>query len=212
MIHILLLDDHAVVRTGYRRLIDAEADMRVVAEAATADEACAALRRQPVNVAVVDLSLQLGSGMEAISRLLARQPDLGILVFTMHQHAGYARQAFRAGAQGYLTKHADPDDMLAALRKVAQGRRVLSPDMAELLANDSLEADAAISRLTPREFDILRLAVAGEPPARIAEQLHLSAKTVLNYLSAIRQKLEVHNDIGLMQLALRHGLVAAPGA
>jgi DNA-binding NarL/FixJ family response regulator len=102
--------------------------------------------------------------------------------------------------------------MLAALRKVAQGRRVLSPDMAELLANDSLEADAAISRLTPREFDILRLAVAGEPPARIAEQLHLSAKTVLNYLSAIRQKLEVHNDIGLMQLALRHGLVAAPGA
>lgn len=84
--------------------------------------------------------------------------------------------------------------------------------MAELLANDSLEADAAISRLTPREFDILRLAVAGEPPARIAEQLHLSAKTVLNYLSAIRQKLEVHNDIGLMQLALRHGLVAAPGA
>ena len=74
-----------------------------------------------MNVAVVDLSLQLGSGMEAISRLLARQPDLAILVFTMHQHAGYARQAFRAGAQGYLTKHADPDDMLAALRKVAQG-------------------------------------------------------------------------------------------
>ena len=207
MIDILLLVGHAGVRTGCRRLIDAEADMRVVAEAACADDACTALRLDRVDVAVVDLSLQQGSGMEAISRLLARQTDLGILVFTMHQHAGYARQAFRAGAQGYLTKHADPTDMLAAVRKVAQGKRLLSPDMAELLANDSLEADSSISRLTPREFDILRLAVAGDPPARIADQLHLSTKTVLNYLSTIRQKLEVHNDIGLMQLAIRHGLV-----
>ena len=175
MIHILLLDDHAVVRTGYRRLIDAEADMRVVAEAATADETCAALRRQPVNVAVVDLSLQLGSGMEAISRLLARQPDLAILVFTMHQHAGYARQAFRAGAQALSDQTRRPDDMLAALRKVAQGAGVVAGH-GRAAGQRQPGSRRRHQRLTPREFDILRLAVAGEPPARIAEQLHLSAR------------------------------------
>lgn len=210
MIRILLLDDHAVVRTGYRRLLDAEAGFAVVAEAATADEACAAVARGGVDVAVADLSLRGSSGLEAIRRMLARAPALRVLVLSMHDHAGYVTQAMRAGALGYLTKSSEPTELFDAIHAVAAGRRTFSADILEVLARSSLDGDQALARLTPREFEVLRLAASGDSSADIANSMHLSQKTVHNHLSAIRSKLDADNDFKLIHEAVRLGLIAFP--
>lgn len=207
MIRILLLDDHAVVRNGYRRLIDAEDGMRVVAESATADEAYACLLQGGIDVAVVDLSLRGSSGIEAVRRMLAREPGLRVLIISMHDNPVFATQAIRVGALGYLTKGSEPGEMLDAIRTVAAGRRVLSSDIAHALAAASLDGDRIMARLTPRELEVLRMAATGEPATGIATRMHLSPKTILNHLSAIRQKLDADNDFKLLRLAARHGLV-----
>ncbi|ATE62842.1 DNA-binding response regulator [Thauera sinica] len=206
----MLLDDHAVVRTGYRRLLDAECGFEVVAEAATADEACACVARGGIDVAVADLSLRGCSGIEAIRRMLARAPALRVLVLSMHDHAGYVTQAMRAGALGYLTKSSEPTELFDAIRAVAAGRRIFSADILEVLARSSLDGEQALARLTPREFEVLRLAVSGDSSADIANSMHLSPKTVHNHLSAIRSKLDADNDFKLIREAVRLGLIAFP--
>lgn len=211
MVNVLLLDDHAVVRTGYRRLIDAEPDLHVVAEASTADEAYAQLQQGGIDVAVVDLSLKGASGVEAIRRFLARDPQLRVMVLSMHDSPGYVTQAMRAGAMGYLTKSSEPGDMLDGIRAVARGRRVLAPEIAQTLADAALDGNALLNRLTPREFEVLRMAATGEATQQIAVQMHLSPKTVLNHLSMVRQKLEADSDFKLLRLAVRYGLVDLAG-
>lgn len=207
MIRIILVDDHAVVRTGYRRLLDAEPGLQVVGEAASADEANALIMRVAVDVAVVDLSLRGSSGIEAIRRMLARQPGLKVLVLSMHEGAGHITQALRSGALGYLTKYSEPDDVIDGIRRVATGKRVFSPEIAQVLAEEALDGDGALAHLTPREFEVLRLLAHGESANCIASSMHLSPKTVLNYLTLIRQKLNADNDFKLLHLAARHGLV-----
>lgn len=209
-IRVMLVDDHAVVRAGYRRLVDAEPDMNMVAAVASGDEACAALRDIEVDVVVMDLSLRDGSGLEAIRRLLERKPDLKVLVFSMHQSAGYATQALRNGAIGYITKNSEPLEMIDAIRKTFQGQRIFSPEIAHALACQAVEGAGALECLTPREFEILRLVAGGAAPAGVGDQLHLSPKTVLNHLSSIRRKLEVNSELELLLLAARHGLVNLP--
>ena len=211
MVNVLLLDDHAVVRTGYRRLIDAEPDLQVVAEASTADEAYAHLQHGGVDVAVVDLSLRGASGVEAIRRFLSRDPQLRVMVLSMHDSPGFVTQAIRAGALGYLTKCSEPGDMLDGIRTVARGRRVLAPEIAQTLADAALDGNALLNRLTPREFEVLRMAATGEATQQIAVQMHLSPKTVLNHLSMVRQKLDADSDFKLLRLAVRHGLVDLAG-
>ena len=211
MVNVLLLDDHAVMRTGYRRLIDAEPDLRVVAEASTTDEAYALLQQGGIDVAVVDLSLKGASGVEAIRRFLARDPLLRVMVLSMHDSPGFVTQAMRAGALGYLTKSSEPADMLDGIRAVARGRRVLAPEIAQTLADAALDGNALLNRLTPREFEVLRMAATGEATQQIASQMHLSPKTVLNHLSMVRQKLEADSDFKLLRLAVRHGLVDLTG-
>lgn len=207
MLNVLLLDDHAVVRTGYRRLIDAEPDMQVVAEAATAAEAYALLQQQHIDLAVVDISLRGTSGIDAIRRIVTRDISAKVLVLSMHDNPGIVTQAMRAGALGYLTKSSEPGDLLDAIRTVARGRRVLSPDVAQVLAEASLDQEQMLNRLTPREFEVLRMVASGEETRQIASCMHLSPKTVLNHLSMVRQKLETDSDFKLLRLAVRHGLV-----
>ena len=207
MLNVLLLDDHAVVRTGYRRLIDAEPDMQVVAEAATAAEAYALLQQQLIDLAVVDISLRGTSGIDAIRRIITRDISAKVLVLSMHDNPGIVTQAMRAGALGYLTKSSEPGDLLDAIRTVARGRRVLSPDVAQVLAEASLDQEQMLNRLTPREFEVLRMVASGEETRQIASCMHLSPKTVLNHLSMVRQKLETDSDFKLLRLAVRHGLV-----
>lgn len=203
MIRVLLLDDHAVVRHGYRQWIDGEPDMRVVAEAATSAQACEALRSVEVDVAVVDLSLKDDSGLEAMRRLRERSAQLRLLVFSMHDQPLHALQARRAGALGYVTKDSDPQRLLDALRLVAQGREVFEVALPRATPD---AADDPFAQLTPREFEVLRLATAGHDHAAIGRALHLSEKTILNTMSQIRQKLDERNDFRLMRLAAQRGL------
>jgi DNA-binding NarL/FixJ family response regulator len=207
MIRIILIDDHAVVRNGYRRLLDAEPGLQVVGEAASADEANALTLRCPADVALVDLSLRGSSGIEAIRGMLARQPGLKVLVLSMHEGAGHITQALRSGAMGYLTKYCEPGDVINGIRRIAAGKRVFSPEIAQILAEQAVDGDGALSHLTPREFEVLRMLVHGESTSGIASTMHLSPKTVLNYLTLIRQKLDADNDFKLLHLAARHGLV-----
>lgn len=207
MIRIILIDDHAVVRTGYRRLLSAEPDLDVVGEAASANEANALVQQVAADVALVDLSLKGSSGIETIRGLLSRQPDLRILVLSMYDSAGHVAQAVKAGAHGYLTKHCEPEYVIAGIRQVVAGRRVFSPDVAAHAATSAIAGASPLQQLTPREFEILRLLVHGESAQDIACSMHLSPKTVLNYLTLIRQKLETDNDFKLMHLAAKLGVV-----
>lgn len=207
MIRIILVDDHAIVRTGYRRLLDAEPGLQVVGEAASADEANALAKRTLPDVALVDLSLKGSSGIEAIRGMLARHPALRILVLSMHEGAGHITQALRSGAHGYLTKYAEPSDVINGIRRIAGGQRVFSPEIAQILACEAIDGADALSNLTPREFEVLRMLAHGDSAYDIASSMHLSSKTILNYLSLIRQKLNADNDFKLLHLAARHGLV-----
>jgi DNA-binding NarL/FixJ family response regulator len=201
MIRIVLVDDHAVVRSGYRRLLCAEPDFDVVGEAASAPEANALVQQVRPDVAIVDLSLKGSSGLEAIAGMRARQPGLRVLVLSMHDSAGHVAQALKAGAHGYLTKRSEPEELITGIRAVMNGTRVLSSDVAAAVA------PAPLDGLTPREFDMLRLLVHGESVQAIAAQLTISPKTVLNTLTSVRQKLGADNDFRLMHLAARLGIV-----
>ena len=208
LIRVMLLDDHAVVRNGYRQWIDSQPDMAVVAEASTSSQACECIRQTRVDVAVVDLSLKQDSGMEAMRRLRERQPRLKMLVFTMHDHAGFALQALRLGAMGYITKDSDPVALVDAVRQVAVGRRVFAGEVAQAcLAQAGAGGADPFAQLTPREFEVLRLTMTGNEPALIARSLHVSEKTVCNTMSLVRQKLDVRNDFRLMRMAADYGLV-----
>jgi len=207
MIRIILVDDHAVVRNGYRRLLDAEPGLQVVGEAGSADEANSLSLRTEADVALVDLSLRGSSGIEAIRGMLLRQPTLKVLVLSMHDGASHITQALRSGALGYLTKYCEPGDVIDGIRRVASGKRVFSPEIAQVLAEEAIDGEGALAHLTPREFEVLRMLAHGESANRIANSMHVSPKTVLNYLSLIRQKLDADNDFKLLHLAARHGLV-----
>ena len=207
MIRIILVDDHAVVRRGYRRLLSAEPDFDIVGEAANASEANALVQQLQPDVAVVDLTLKGSSGLEAISGMLARHARMRILVLSMHDSAGHLTQALKAGAHGYLTKHSEPEEVIEGIRRVNRGMRVISPDIANVAIDELIGSDAALRQLTPREFEMLRLLVHGESAQEIATSMHLSPKTVLNYFTQIRQKLDVHNDFKLMHLVARLGIV-----
>jgi DNA-binding NarL/FixJ family response regulator len=207
VIRILLVDDHAVVRNGYRRLLDAEPGLLVVGEAARADQANEVMLYSQPDVALVDLSLRGSSGFEAIRGMLARRPNLRILVLSMHEEASHITQALRCGALGYLSKHCEPLDVIDGIRRVATGQRVFSPEIAHILACESAAGEGPLQQLTPREFEVLRMLVRGDSSQAIASAMQLSPKTILNYLSLIRQKLDVDNDFKLLHLAARHGLV-----
>ncbi len=201
-IRLMLVDDHAVVREGYRRLLERRDDLRIVAEAGTAARALDAFRTHEPDVVVLDLSLPDMGGVELIARLRQRRSDVRILAFTMHGDPLFAAQAMKAGALGYVTKSSEPEVLVAAVYAVAARQRTLSPDIAPRLAVALLdEQDDPLRALSPREFEILRMLVAGHSHASIAEALCLSPKTVQNCHYQIKGKLGARNDIELARMA-----------
>jgi len=205
-LRIGLLDDHAVVRAGYRRLIELEPDLAVVAEFENAEQAYAELsgcRAPSLDVLVVDLSLPGQGGLDLLRRLAQRLPALKTLVFTMHDSPVTVSKCLSAGAGGFVTKSSPPKILVDSLRRVARGEVVLSADVATACSDPSPH-----SVLSVREFDILQRLLAGDGVDRIADTLSLSAKTVANYQTEIRRKLGVGNAIELLRYARRHGLAA----
>lgn len=213
MIRLLLVDDHAVVREGYRRLMERRGDLRIEAEAATAQDALTAFRTVQPDVVVLDLGLPDMGGVELVRRLIQRDARARILVFSMHRDPLFASQAMRAGALGYVTKSCPPDVLIDAVYQVASRRRVLSPDIAPELALALLnDSDNPLDILSPREFEVLRMLLDGLTPDEIGQALHISPKTAQNTHYQIKAKLGTRTDIDLVKLALKWGMGDAGAA
>ncbi len=207
-ISVLLVDDHPIVREGYRRLLEESGKVRVTGEAAAVADAYQQFCRSKPDVVVMDLALPGVSGIEGIRRMLAHQADARVLVFSMHEDAIFARRALEAGAAGYLTKASAPRELVEAVEAVASGKRYISHAMAQTLAFASLSMDATAQRhLSAREFEVLELLVQGHTVEEIARQLNLNPKTVANHQSVIKQKLNVETAAQLVHAATRLGLV-----
>ncbi len=205
VLRVVLADDHAVVRTGYRRLLELENDMQVVADFSDSDSTCQWFSGHEADVLVLDLSMPGRGGLETLARVKARRPALKVLIFSMHDNPAMVAQALKAGADGYLTKSSEPDALIDAVRQVARGERALSPDIAGALAGEG--GQAGHLGLSPREFEIFRLLAAGRSVEEIATRLFLSAKTVANYQTGIRQKTGLATTLDMYRHAEAHKLL-----
>lgn len=204
MTRILLVDDHAIVREGYRALLAKQPGLEVVAEAETGAQAYQMFKEFAPELVITDISLPGSSGLALIGRIKQRQADAKMLVFSMHQNPAFAAQAFQAGALGYVSKSSPPEDLLRAIREVLAGRHALSSDIAQALALEKLGSERmALEKLTTREFEILRLLTEGCSHDEIAQNLNISPKTVCNSHYLIKNKLDVSSDIELTRLAIK---------
>ncbi|CAM5794341.1 response regulator [Rhizobacter fulvus] len=214
MIRVLLADDHPVVRTGYRRLLEQAGDVQVVAEASDGDAAYAAFVAAPPDVLVTDLSMPGGGGMELIRRVLLRAAAARVLVFSMHDSPLLVRRALEAGARGFLTKASAPDGLVVAIRALHAGQRYLGPELpaALLQPREPQPETERLATLSAREFEIFKLLAQGHSSAECAQVLRLSPKTVANHQTLIKEKLGVVTSAALAHLALRHRVIDAAGA
>ncbi|WP_435627186.1 response regulator [Candidatus Ferrigenium straubiae] len=213
MIRILIADDHAIVRSGLRQLLFEQGDFIVEGEAANGVEMLRLLREQPFDVALMDMSMPGRSGTELVRLAKAEKPKLAILVLSMHKEEQYAVRALKAGASGYMTKESAPDQLVAAIRKVAGGGVFISPGVAERLALElgCNHNPASHTLLSDREYQIFRMIVAGMPVGGIADELSLSVKTISTHKTRILQKMKMASSAELIHYAIRHQLVEMPG-
>ncbi len=208
MIRVLLVDDHPVVRSGYHHLLEQTGDIRVTAEAGDAESAYAAFLADPPDICISDLSLPGVGGLELMRKLLARDAAARVLIFSMYDSPQMVRRALDGGAAGFVSKHAAPDNLIAAVRSVRRGVRYLSENLAPQLLSQGVGDEAArLASLSQREFEIFRLLAQGRSPADCARILNLSHKTVSNNQTNIKEKLDVTTSAALVHLAQRNGIV-----
>ena len=205
-LRIAIADDHAVVRTGYRRLLELDGRMRVVAEFADGESAYQWLCANEADVLILDLTMPGRGGLATLQRLRQRLPHLRVLVFTMHESAELAEQTLRIGAAGFITKSSAPESLVVAVHDIAAGGRPVSPDVAAALADTTHAPHATLS---PREFEIFLLLARGDSVDAIAATRCLSAKTVANYQTSIRQKTGLGSSLEMYRYAEAHGLIGA---
>jgi two-component system invasion response regulator UvrY len=210
MTRVLIADDHAIFRFGLRRALAAAADLVVVAEAASGEEAMVKVRETRPDVVLLDLSMPGRGGLETAQDLKRCNPRLKVLMLTFHPEDQYAVLCLRLGADGYLTKEAPADVVVQAVRRVAAGGKYVSPLLAERLAGD-LSAGGlrpAHEALSSREFEVLRQIGTGRTTGEIAAEMHLSVKTVSTYRSRVLQKMKLRTNADLVQYVYRSGLVS----
>lgn len=206
--NIILVDDHAVVRSGLRRLLELNKDMNVIAEADSGEQAYQLYGELNPDVVVMDISMPGMGGLESAKRIIKRDSSAKIIIFSMHETASFATQALKAGVKGYVTKTGDSDDLQAALTQVMRGKTFLSADVAQKIALQTLMGeDDPLQQLSGREFEVFRLLADGNRIEEVAEMLKISQKTVANYYTIIKQKLDVSSPIEMVRLAIRHGLI-----
>lgn len=208
MIRVIIADDHTLFRIGLRQMLHSFAGIEVVREATDAAETLAAAKRGEAEVLVVDLTMPGASGTSLIEDLRRACPPLPILVLSMHDEPATVRRALQAGAAGYITKGSNPDVLFQAVSRVAAGENFVEPALADALAQDNIGAAQGDPQqvLSPRERQVLRLIAQGLPLAQIAEQLHLSPKTVTTHKSHLMDKLGIANNAELIRYAIEHKL------
>lgn len=202
---VLLVDDHAVVRSGLRRLLAVLPDM-AISEAATGRDALALVRSEQPGLVMLDLNLPGLGGLELLRRILMEHPATRVMVLSMHAEALYASRAMRAGAVGYLSKNASPEELLDAVRRVLAGGRYIEGSIAQELALQAATTGTATQHLTERDLEILRLLGDGRALAEIADALGVSYKTVANTCSQIKAKLGVARTVDLIRLSSELGI------
>ena len=208
MIRVLLVDDHPVVRSGYGRLLEQTGEIAVTAEAGDAEQAYLSFQADPPDVCVSDLSLPGAGGLELLRKILGRAPAARVLIFSMYDAPQLIRRALDGGASGFVSKHAAPDSLVAAVRAAHAGRRYLSQDLPQELLRGGAGAEAErLATLSQREFEIFRLLAEGRSAADCARVLNLSCKTVANNQTCIKEKLDVATSAALVHLALRNGVI-----
>ena len=207
MISVMLVDDHALVRMGFRMLL-ADAQVEVVAEAGDGEQACKLYPRARPDVVVMDLSMPGMGGMEAVRRLLAQDPKARVLALSAHEDTAHPRRVLRAGALGYLAKRSAPEALIEAVRTVARGDRYIDAETARVLAMAQLDGEESPADvLSEREFSVFLQLARGASVAQIAQTLSLSASTVGTHLYHVKQKLRAGNQSELTLVALRWGLI-----
>lgn len=204
MIQILLVDDHAIVRKGYRALLEKQQDLEIIAEALTGEEAYILYKKLTPDLIIIDLSLPGQSGLASIVKIKKFHPKAKILVFSMHQNPAIVLKAMESGARGYVSKSSEPDVLIRAIYDVFNDKLALSGDIAQALAIEKVDNEhSALSDLTVREFEILRMLVETKSTDEIAEHLNISPKTVSNTHYIIKRKLCVSSDIELTHKAIK---------
>ncbi len=209
MLRIAIIDDHQIVRSGFREMLADEMGFELAFEAASAEEAQDLMRQHPANVLLLDLSLPGQSGVDFLRNLRQRDTDTRVVILSGFPEDRYALSLMRHGADGYLCKDCSEQELITAIRTVAQGRRYLSPRTAELLARDFTEGGSAAAheKLSDRELQVFLRLARGETVSAIADLLNLSAKTISTYRSRLLEKLEVSSNAELAAYAIRHGLI-----
>ncbi|MFU8789071.1 MAG: response regulator [Methylobacter sp.] len=209
-IKVILVDDHAVVRAGFRMLLSAEAGIEVIAEADRGESACQLYLEQQPDVLVLDLSMPGIGGLESIRRICNRDSSAKILVFSVHDEMVYVDRAMAAGARGYITKNSAPDILVSAIQHIAAGKIYIEQGLMKnrpLLQNSASDYQTVVDSLSAREFDVFLLLAKGLTAHKIADELCLGYKTVANYGTQIRSKLKVSSVAELAHIAMVLGML-----
>jgi DNA-binding NarL/FixJ family response regulator len=210
MIRTLLIDDHPVVRSGYRRVLEQSGDIEVVAESGDAETGYRAFVDNAPDVCVTDLALPDAGGLDLMLRILALDARARILVFSMYDSLPVVSRALDQGASGFVSKSANPDSLVAAVRKTHEGGRYLSDGLSPALRKSQVNDEARrIASLSHREFEVFRLLAQGRSTAECAQLLKLNSKTIANYQALIKEKLGVSTSAALVHLALQNGIIPA---
>lgn len=209
MVRVLIADDHMIVRRGLRDILIQELEGAVCAEARNAEEVLEQTRSREWDLVILDLTMPGRSGLDVLRDLKREQPNLPVLVLSMHSEQQYGKRVLKAGASGYLNKESAPEELVQAIRKVLNGGHYVSPTLAEKLALDLRPETerSADDRLSDRELEVLRMLASGRTNSQIAEQLHLGATTVSTYRARILEKLNLTTTAELMHYALSNHLV-----
>ncbi len=209
MIKVLMVDDHIMVREGIKRIIDDTKDIDIVAEAASGEEALKTLNNIGVDIVLLDISMPGKNGIQTLKEIKKHNPTMKVLMLSMHAEEQYAMRAIKAGASGYLTKDSASDKLVTAIRKIEQGRKHISPEVAELLVTDIYhnEEKDLHSLLSDREFEILKCIIKGDSLKKIASNLSISDKTVSTYRSRLLKKLNLTNTADLIKYGINQNLL-----
>ncbi|MGB5446304.1 MAG: UvrY/SirA/GacA family response regulator transcription factor [Psychromonas sp.] len=209
MINILLVDDHELVRTGIRRIIDDVRGMKVIGEAESGEEAVKWCRQNQADVILMDINMPGIGGLDAMHKILRINEDIKIIMLTMHTENPFPTKVMQAGASGYISKAAGPNEVLSAIRSVHAGQRYLAPEIAQQMALSQISptSDDPFGVLSERELQIMMMITKGQRVVDISEQLGLNTKTINSYRYRLFEKLGVNGDVGLTHLAIRYGML-----